>query len=464
MESLPTLETPVATIQQLVDLLNQSKQTSKSSWFDASIVDYGPHSYIGPPRLTHVQAWSSENQSLVLIGDYGAFPDEVLLMPAGGTGQFVAKPSTDPLWFSEWRILQDMSSPAMQSISQLGEALFNLSSFDQLSSLWVLGREDFAGHSTLKIDLLDPTRNHLARLWVDDSLGQIMRRINYRAGDVPAMEYRINTLDPNVDFPQQLFDLRLPWRGGFAQDYTGAPLAPNAPWPEISPARTSLAVQPIPPSFDPAHSALTFQYAGFYSYPLPGAQYSIFAGSYSLGQTYLGDPWSMICDRSPDGMWIAYVSQPEHDQDPGSMLHWFYLRDPAIRFYTLPDQTGITELAFSPDTRQLAFFSRPVPAVLGNLSIVDLQNQNVNKIYSTGDIKSLVWSPDGKYLAFIDRQVPSAYQEDVLVVSIASGQVVFNAPLDLLNGSTQDWPTTGWGVDFPVEMGGMDDCSAPPQP
>jgi hypothetical protein len=461
---LPTLVTPVATIQQLVDLLNQSKQTLKSSWLDASIVDYGPHSYIGPARLTHVQAWSSENQALVLIGNYGAIPDEVLLMPAGGTSQFVAKPATDPLWFSEWRKLEDMNSPAMQSITQFGEALFNLSSFDQLSSLLVLGREDFAGHSTLKIDLLDPTRNHLARLWVDDSLGQIMRRINYRAGDLPSMEYRINTLDPNVDFPQDLFDLQLPWRGGFAQDFRGAPLAPNAPWPDISPVREMLIYQPTPEDFDLSHSQLIFQYAGSYSEFSPESQYWVFGNTSFLGQTYFGDPWSLICDRSPDGMWIAYVSHPEHDQNHDSMLHWFDLRDPAVRFYTLPNQTGVTELAFSSDNRQLAFFSRPVPGVLGNLSIVDLPNQNVKKTYSTGDIKSLVWSPDGKYLAFIDRQVPSAYQENALVVSVASGQVVFNAPLDLLNGSTQDWPMTGWGVDFPVEMGGMDDCAAPPQP
>jgi len=278
------------------------------------------------------------------------------------------------------------------------------------------------------------------------------------------MEYRIETLSPNVELPQELFDLRLPWRGGFAQDYTGAPLDLNLPAPEITPAREILIYQPTPEDFDLSHSQLIFQYAGSYSEFSPEGQYWVFGDTSFLGQTYFGDPWSMICDRSADGMWIAFVSHPEHDQDAGSKLHWFDLRDPAVRFYTLPDQTGITELAFSPDTRQLAFFSRPVPGVLGNLSIVDLPNQNVKKIYSTGDIKSLVWSPDGKYLSFIDRKVPSAYQEDVLVVSVASGQVVFNAPLDLLNGSTQDWPMTGWGVDFPVEMGGMDDCAAPPQP
>ena len=59
------------------------------------------------------------------------------------------------------------------------------------------------------------------------------------------------------------------------------------------------------------------------------------------------------------------------------MLHWFDLSEPAVRFFTLHDQTGITELAFSPDTRRLAFFSRPNPSALGTLSTVSLPYQNV---------------------------------------------------------------------------------------
>ncbi len=155
---LPTQETSVTTTQQLIDLLNHRAEALKSSWFDASIIDYGPQSYIGPPRLSHVQVWFSQDQTLIQIGAYGTPPDEVVMMPAAAAGQFLARPSTDPLWFSEWRTLGNYTSPAMQSISQLGEALFNLNNFDQLSSLRVLGREDLAGRSTLKIDLFDPTR------------------------------------------------------------------------------------------------------------------------------------------------------------------------------------------------------------------------------------------------------------------------------------------------------------------
>jgi WD40 repeat protein len=362
-----------------------------------------------------------------------------------------------------WRALGDYTSPSTQSISQFSEALFNLSSFDQLSALRVLGREDLDGHSTLKIDLFDPTRNHLARLWVDDSLGQIMRRINYRAGDLPAMEYRLNTFEPNVDFPQNLFDLQLPWRGGFALDFRGAPLDSDAA-PEIAPAHPPLTPLALPADFDFSHSPLTFQYSGSYLGFSPEAQYQVFAGQYFIGQAYFGDPWKMICARSHDGYWIAYVSQPSQSHDLSSMLHWFDLSDPAVRFFTLHDQTGITELAFSPDTRRLAFFSRPNPLAPGTLSTVSLPYQNVRPIYTTGDLKSLVWSPDGKSLAFINRADPSGYQENILVISSDDGSVSYNAPLDVLNKPVKDWPMTAWGVNFPIEMGGMDACAASPEP
>ncbi len=280
-----------------------------------------------------------------------------------------------------------------------------------------------------------------------------MLRINYRAGDTPAMEYRINTLEPNVNFPQELFDVRLPWRGWFTQDYRGTPVAPNAPPPEIAPARLILAHQPTPAGFDPAHSPLTFQYAGSYAGFSREAQYQVFAGQYFIGQTYFGDPWSMICDRSPDGHWIAYVSQPDQSHDQSSMLHWFDLSEPATRFFTIHNQTGITEMAFSPDTRRLAFFSRPNLLAAGTLSTVSLPDQNVRTIYTTGDIKSLVWSPDGKSLAFIDRADPSAFQESVMVISSSDGAVSYQAPLDVLSGGTRDWPMVEMGSGIPGQYG-----------
>ena len=360
VEPLPTLESPITT-QKLIDRLNQRNQTSNNFWFDASIIDYGPQSYLGPARLTRVQAWAGENQALALVGAYGALPDQVILIP-GNNGQFLANPAADAYWFSEWRAFEDFNIPALQPINQFSEALFNPHLLYQASNLDVLGREDLSGRSTLKLGLFASDGSQISRLWVDDRIGQIIRRIDYRAGDVPVIEYRINSFSPNLDFPPELFDLRLPWRGGFAQDSRGAPLNLNAPPPQVTPRRAILPVQPPPAGFDISHSQLTFQYSGSVASFSPEEQFEVFAGSYFLGLAYFGDPWSLICDRSPDGQWFAYASRPAQSQDPGSMLHWFDLSQPAKRYFTLYSQTGITELAFSADNRRLAFFSRSEPS------------------------------------------------------------------------------------------------------
>lgn len=461
VEPLPTLEAP-ASIQSLIKLLTLGNINLRTVWFDATIIDYGPLGYVGPARLTHLQEWSSKDQILLAAGPYGALPEDSILVTSQG---YLAKPASDTSWFSEWRSLDnyDHTSPTIQYVDKFNQA-FSIGSLSLDSTIQVRGLERMAGYSTIQIDLFDPKGVHTSRVWVADGLGQIMRRIDYQAGDVPVLEYRINSLTPNVNFPPELFDLRLPWRGGFAIDYSGRPLELNAPAPEIAPRRAELTVQPAPAGYDFSHSPLTFQYAGSYSSFSPEAQYQVFAGQYFIGQVYLGNPWSMICDRSPDGMWIAYVSQPNQSHDLSSMLHWFDLSDPALRFFTLHNMTGITELAFSPDNRKLAFFSRPNPSVLGELSTLALPFQNVRPIFTTGDVKSLVWSPDGKYMAFIDRANPSSYQENVLVISVSTGQVVYSLPLDVLNRPVKDWPMVEWGVDFPVEMGGMDACAASPEP
>ena len=302
VEPLPTLAASVTT-QQLVNLLNRRNESLQCFWFDGSIIDYGPQSYIGPARQTHVQAWINETQVLVLTGAYGLLPGEAILIPGTKT-QLVAEPAAHIPWFTEWRTLTDLDGPAMQSFNRFSDALFNPNLLYQASNLDVLGREDLDGRSTLKLGLFASDGSQIGRLWLDDSLPQLMRRIDYMpgTGNAPTIEYRINSLDLNVVFPTALFDMRLPWRGGFAADYQRrSPFTEYPPSRRFSRQRPILTAQPPPDGFDPSHSPLTFQYAGSYAGFSPEAQYQVFAGQYFIGQTYFGDPWKMICDRSPDG-------------------------------------------------------------------------------------------------------------------------------------------------------------------
>jgi len=461
---LPTLQEPLS-VSSFASYLARKDLARGAYWIDAMQIDYGPLSYIGPPRLRHIQQWMSKNQSLSLNGAYANLPDEVIMSP-NKNQRFIAKPASDLPWFSEWRTAQAKTNLPQPTTDPLREALLNPRIQERDSTVQIVGREAVAGRSAVVMDLFGSDGKRAMRLWVDDSLILVLRQIQYHNSDheAPISEYRINRLEQDVDFPQHLFDFHLPWRGGYAQDARGIPLALDAALPEVALRTTMRKALLAPAGFDLSHSQLTFQYAGQTADFSPEAQFEIYADDFFLGQAFLGDPWSMICDRSPDGRWLAYASRPAQSHDPGSMLHWFDLSQPAARYYTLYSQTGISEMAFSADSQRLAYFSQPDPAASGALYILELPDQNSRLLYTTGDIKSLVWSPDGKYLAFINRVDPAVYIENVLVISATSSEVIYDSPLDILNGVARDWPMGEWDVDFPVEMGGMDVCAAPPEP
>jgi len=56
-----------------------------------------------------------------------------------------------------------------------------------------------------------------------------------------------------------------------------------------------------------------------------------------------------------------------------------------------------------------------------------------------------------------------ADRQAALVIHINTGQVAYRIEAEFLDDETStDWPMASWGVEFPVEMGGMDQCAAPP--
>lgn len=64
----------------------------------------------------------------------------------------------------------------------------------------------------------------------------------------------------------------------------------------------------------------------------------------------------------------------------------------------------------------------------------------------------------------ISRSDPGSYLENVTVFGVISRQITYNASIDILSNPAGDWPVLKWGVEFPVEMGNMDDCANPPRP
>ncbi len=456
------LEDPILSESILQRLAVQGPRYT-SLWFDSTIVDHGPSSYFGPPRLLRFQSWYSPSQSLALIGDINGLPQAVYLRLDGGA--YTAQPALDDPWFSEWRIVEGYNSPFRELLTRTASLIFDTNELERGFTFNGIGREIQAGTKTLVVDVLDRDQRRTDRIWYDESRGLILRRITYpyQDYDLPAYEISIEQVDYDVAFPQDLFDPRLPWRGGFASDFQGSPASINVKPVGAYNVRGRMKKNQPPAGFDPASSRLTFQFTPSFSVDAPAGWIELFADAYFIGELRFGNPWQSICDRSPDGSWLAFVSKPVHQDDSNSFLKWFSLRQPETNLATLGTHFGVSEFAFSPDTSQIAYFSRPSRRGLGTLGIVDTATQRDQPLLAIGDVKSIVWNPEGGSFAMIARYQATGYDDYVAVYDLNQDKITYNTPVDYESNSVQDWPMTDWGVEFPVEMGGMDACSLPPK-
>jgi len=430
-------------------------------WVDARVIDYGPLSYIGPPGVFQAQLWESREQSLDLIGYAGQLPQAVELR-IGNSWQFT-RPQANPAWFSEWGDTPETNSPSFRILLRMKQTLFDRYSLED-SRISVSGREEQAGVQALVLEVFNEEGLQTDRIWYDDSRGMILRRIIFHPGEElrPIFEVQVASVAYDFELPPGLFDARLPWRGGFASDSSGAPADIQEQPPRLDSKHVRFNAEPAPLNFDRAQSRLLFQFPPFYSPDSPPTIIELLADGYSLRPVLFGNPWQTLCQRSPDGNWLAYVSIPAEENAAREPLIYFNLADPAQSYTSPNSEQGVTDFAFSPDSRRLAYFIRPGAHGNGTLSIIDLATHQNKPVLSIGDVKSLVWSPDGERLAMISRASPDTYLENVTIFDVETEQITYNAPLDLLSHSAGDWLVLDWGVEFPVEMGNLDACSKPP--
>jgi len=475
--SLPTLTAPRATPVPFVpqvaplkepltsdDILNRillAGMLFHTAWFDAQVIDYGPVGYVGPPHTRRAQMWLGQDQFLALIGGEGNQVELALVHEDGHL--YLAKPAEGQPWFFEWQMEVAERDEKLDNLVQLLDTLDYRYQLGQDSRFEARDRQILAERQTLVVDEIDAANRRTARFWLDDRTGLVLRRIAYSpdGDDVPLQEVNVTAIAYNIDLPQSLLDRRLPWRGGFAQDHTGAPIQPNdAPRP-LPEGRTPLLAESLPEGFDPSHSRLTFQYLREIGF-MEGAVMNVFADSYLLNMMVYSDPWTMICERSPNGERMAYVSRPRGSVYSGaSHLQWFSLKD-AVTHNPL-QSLAVTEFAFSPDSQQLALFGRGAEKWDLDLIVLNMDHGETRTLLTLGDARSLVWSPDGERLAFIARLKADSFEEHIVVINANTGAIEYNSSIDFEHRQSGEWPTKDWGVPFPVEMGALEACVQPPQ-
>jgi hypothetical protein len=167
------------------------------------------------------------------------------------------------------------------------------------------------------------------------------------------------------------------------------------------------------------------------------------------------------CDRSPDGQRLAFNTGTDGAAPADDSLHWFNLKDPQAIYQPLPGFHA-TSFVFAPDSHRLAVFGYGEGEWERGIYILDIGTGENELLSDLSNARSLVWSPDGEYLGFIGTTTEDDNPE-VTVIHVDTAQIAYQGKIEFLEGITYALgPIAGWGIEFPVETGGMDQCAAPP--
>jgi LysM repeat protein/DNA-directed RNA polymerase specialized sigma24 family protein/WD40 repeat protein len=476
----PTL-TPLADPHSADEILRRLNSFNFNSfWVDLQFIYRGPQGYLDEPRTYRVQWWMAPSGMLILAGQSHDTPGQAIKWgrPWSITELYIAQPEFGKPWFE--------SSNYNDILAQLTESLslvFNIHSDywkDQWVNTVVAGSSQMGDRQAYLLRQFNSQQQLMRTIWIDKASGlplhvQIHDPHNPRR---ITTEVVVSGLEINPDIPLSLFNPQIPWLGGYAKDSSGVPFAPGGDpslW-EITPApRVIQPYTPAPTFLNLATSPLQFQFGQLYSlFPNPNSQVhyraEIFAGNKYLGLATLPDPFRALCARSPDGRRIAYSSASISSLDmysvetaPGKPIRWIDLRIPSME--NLLDLEPFS-FVFSPNSEQLAVFGERHNANRG-IYLVDLQSGESRLLRHVDHATSLAWKPDGTQLAYISRPTGSRSSFSLVVLDVRSGEVVSQQPLPVPveppARNDQIWPPLQWGVPFPVGMGDLGDCAAPPK-
>jgi hypothetical protein len=342
------------------------------------------------------------------------------------------------------------------------------------SEFVVLGESQTAGRDSWVVSQLNTDGERVGVLQLDQETGFILRyhRItepdtNMESGMFPQVpdEVVVNSIAFNIDFPQELFDISLPWRGGYAVDHTGKPGYPDPADLDQSglSVNSNIRSDLLPEGFDPAGGTLRFRFPmGTYKYvSLAGTE--IYSDGHYLGHVDMGVPWDAVCKRSPDGQFIVYRTTTSNKDDIVSLSNGpYYLRlgRPLEIRRILPSAERVSnDFAISPDSRTVAIWGCERSGDACGVYLHDTENHNWSRLIEVQDgAGDFVWSPEGDQLAM------RTAGDIIWVVDVRDGEILFASDYVSLNQAPPPGsPMDDWGVYFlPRASGGLEACINPP--
>jgi hypothetical protein len=435
---------------------------------DAQTWRYGPRSYFGLPRSYRDQAWIVQpDQSIVLKGLLGETPGQSYLIAQGRV--FGRSAAEDESRSEPW----DGPLEALLPVEPLHSMIF------PASSTWAIQPGEFqavettrlAGREAIGFDWINSEGQREARLWLDTQTGIILRAQIYGGDNYQTLiDDSLMTslaLERSEPPPGLITSARLGETQPASGDPAFSPLSPT-PTAAVAPQdRPSPTINSAPPGFDPTGSYLTFHFTrdpGVANATTDTAAQpaELIADGYNLGNLQFGLPWTLRCIRSPDGQRLAFNTASDGATPADDSVRWFNLSKPQAIYQPLPNLEAVS-FAFSPDSRRLAVAGQGNGYSENGVYLVDIGTGENRLLLVADQAHSLVWSPDGEFLALIG--IPEGQESaSMLVLHVRTSQLAYQSPPGVIDQAPADSPIAAWGLPFPVEMGGMDECGAPPQP
>ena len=482
----PTSSTPLQVITaksspgEILELIASSPSLWKTLWADGIILHYGPPGYAGPPLSYRNRIWignlSNPFHGLVLGGPLDGKPELFHSMNNGSVYEIDLRTGLSYDYSTNYTPAPFLYDPTFLAYKLAAVSPYPQSGFPTeplWSLLWdpgkiqwklnVAGEDIVAGRKAVKVIWESDENQPRCILWVDALTGLILRLNQYNSTDPGALteEFILKKIVYDADIPPDLFKIPQESLQGLEWDHYWQPVpdekqaSPASPTP--APGHQPYWPTPLMRDYDTSKSLLTFQWRD--TSPITGTA-ELFADGYLMGEIEIGNPWTALCERSPDGRTLALINVPT-GSDGAEGLRSISISEPEKSYPVLPNAAAFNnEFAFSPDSRYLAFWGCGGSETNCGIYIHDIKNRQNKKLYATSWAYGLTWNPDGSSLAFFHNAQKARY---LVVVDVNSAVSLVMANVDGLNAGTIPSGTPyDWGVPFPPQNTGLEGCAFPP--
>jgi hypothetical protein len=181
---------------------------------------------------------------------------------------------------------------------------------------------------------------------------------------------------------------------------------------------------PLPDGFDLANSKLQFKTVGGDDFESPSFWYADIyaAGDYLVGRVDFGALPGGFCQRSPDGLKLAFDHVTQDAYSSAQQLRWLDLANPDDVHIVGPELRLSSPLAWDPSSTRLAFTACDAPQDCG-LYTYDTAAGDLHKLTNSDSTVTLapVWSPDGTQIAYWTGE---GYSQMSVVVDANSGTLL----------------------------------------